>query len=217
MKSENRMDIGSKDLYWIGIAGLPGSGKTTTAKNYVATLLKQGISAVHVPMDGYHYSRAQLDGFENPALAHERRGAPFTFNGQQLLEDIQTCIAKGSFAFPSFDHALKDPVAGDIVVDSKIQKVVVMEGNYLLLANFEPWPKISSFFDETWFIATPIEVACERLARRHQQAWGWPLEECIERVKNSDLLNMHIILENKIQPDKVIHNDDHQSVSGTDC
>ncbi|KAJ3082417.1 hypothetical protein HDU99_002756, partial [Rhizoclosmatium hyalinum] len=45
----------------VGIAGIPGSGKTT-----LATALKNqlGEAAVLLPMDGFHLTRAQLDALD---------------------------------------------------------------------------------------------------------------------------------------------------------
>lgn len=60
--------------------------------------------AASVPMDGYHYTRAQLDDMKNPEEAHTRRGAPFTFD---------------AVGFNQLVHKLKGPVikpqsAGDV-------------------------------------------------------------------------------------------------------
>jgi pantothenate kinase len=41
-------------------------------------------------------------------------------------------LSAGFGEYPSFDHALGDPVAGDIKV-CKEHRVVLVEGNYLLL------------------------------------------------------------------------------------
>lgn len=35
-----------------------------------------------VPMDGWHFSRAQLDVMPDPKLAHDKRGAEWTFDGE---------------------------------------------------------------------------------------------------------------------------------------
>lgn len=45
----------------IGIAGVPGSGKSTIAAAAAARLVARGVASVALPMDGFHYSRAQLD------------------------------------------------------------------------------------------------------------------------------------------------------------
>ena len=48
--------------YWIGIAGPPGSGKSSLATSVCRKLneLSNKEISVVLPMDGYHYTRAQL-------------------------------------------------------------------------------------------------------------------------------------------------------------
>ncbi len=54
----------------IGIAGVPGSGKSTVAAAAAARLVARGVAAVALPMDGFHYSRAQLDAM--PVRSYSR-------------------------------------------------------------------------------------------------------------------------------------------------
>ena len=68
--------------YVVGLAGCPGSGKTTTAAAVVARCnalaQKAGLApdfAALLPMDGFHLYRRQLDAMPDPAEAHRRRGA----------------------------------------------------------------------------------------------------------------------------------------------
>ncbi len=65
----------------MGLAGSPGSGKTTTAAAVVARVNELAAAAgaaqevaVCLPMDGFHLYRAQLDALPDPAEAHRRRG-----------------------------------------------------------------------------------------------------------------------------------------------
>jgi len=108
-----------------------------------------------MPQDGFHYCKADLATFNDPELAFRRRGAPFTFDVNSLLELVsslkKTPVATGaeSEAFiqaPSFDHTRQDPVEDDVQISSKTQ-VVVIEGNYTLL-NEDPWDQIAEAVDE---------------------------------------------------------------------
>ena len=150
-------NVSQSKRYLIAVSGIPGSGKTTLATMVSSRLNeKHAIQspgthngsplAAFVPMDGYHLSRAQLDAMPDPATAHDRRGAAFTFDGdaflklvkmlrEPLLPESQTLYA------PSFDHALKDPVADDIAI-APSARLIVFEGNYLSL-NRSPWTRPS--------------------------------------------------------------------------
>ena len=89
-----------------------------------------------VPMDGFHYYRSELDQMPDPALAHARRGAAFTFNARAFMDCVRRIMAAspadGPIAVPSFDHGRGDPVEGDIVVEPHHQLIIV-EGLYVLL------------------------------------------------------------------------------------
>ena len=89
--------------------------------------------AAFVPMDGFHLTRAQLDALPDPANAHARRGAEFTFDGEGFLKLVQRLRApltsSSSVVYaPSFDHAVKDPKEDDIMVDVS-HRIIVFEGN----------------------------------------------------------------------------------------
>lgn len=44
----------------MGIVGVPGSGKSSTAKAVCARLNARGVPAANVPMDGFHYYRSAV-------------------------------------------------------------------------------------------------------------------------------------------------------------
>lgn len=88
--------------------------------------------------------------FEDAELAHERRGAPFTFNVDAFVQAVQTLRttpvtcpdeAETMIRLPSFDHALQDPIKDDVCIPSRT-RLVIVEGNYTLLDD-EPWRLIS--------------------------------------------------------------------------
>lgn len=147
-------------------------------------------------MDGYHYTRAQLDAFPNPSVAHARRGAAFTFDADAFLDLIITLRkpATAPILAPTFDHQRKDPVPADIHITESV-RIVVVEGNYLALD--EPlWRDACGLFDEVWFVDVAFDVARRRLRERHVRAGiVKDLEEGDRRAVENDLVNGQEILD----------------------
>lgn len=171
--------------------------------------------AAFVPMDGYHLSRAQLDAMPDPATAHARRGAAFTFDGdsflslvkklrEPLLPESQTLHA------PSFDHAKKDPVINDISIAPSV-RLIVFEGNYLSLST-PPWKDAAELMDELWFVEVDFNVARDRLIYRHVKSGIAENEElAAKRADENDLVNGKEIVENKLDVHEVIYSKDDKT------
>ncbi len=81
----------------IGIAGVPGSGKTSLAMAVCQRINQQtGMeTAIQVPMEGFHYYKKEQDAMPNPKLAYARRGAHWTFNAHAYVKFLQTIKAQG--------------------------------------------------------------------------------------------------------------------------
>jgi pantothenate kinase len=71
----------------------------------------------------------------DPALACTRRGAPFTFDAEAFIELVRRLRHEKatkrddpqvSFRAPSFDHAVKDPIADDIYLSSD-ENLIILE------------------------------------------------------------------------------------------
>jgi pantothenate kinase len=81
----------------VGIAGGPGSGKSTAAQEVCARINSMAGCpvAVVVPMDGFHYYRRELDAMADPTAAHARRGAPWTFDAAKYVACLRGVVEKG--------------------------------------------------------------------------------------------------------------------------
>ena len=151
----------------IGVAGAPGAGKTTLAEDLVAALAERlGSDAVaHLPMDGYHLADVQLDALG----LRDRKGAPETFDGHGYLATLAR-LRSGDPAtvyVPGFERVLEQPVAAALAIPASV-RVVVSEGNYLLLAD-DPWPRVRELFDEVWFVDLADRERLRRLVSRHTE------------------------------------------------
>ncbi|XVE77860.1 hypothetical protein DITRI_Ditri13aG0097100 [Diplodiscus trichospermus] len=199
----------------VGLAGPPGAGKSTLAFEVMQRInnlwsqkarpfdsqVKPPDVAIVIPMDGFHLYRSQLDAMENPEDAHARRGAPWTFDPMLLLNCLKNLRNQGSVYAPSFDHGIGDPIEDDIFVSLQ-HKVVIVEGNYLLLEE-GVWKEISSMFDEKWFIDVDLDKAMQRVLRRHIST-GKPPDVAQWRIDYNDRPNAELIMKSKKNADLVI-------------
>ena len=176
---------------WVAIAGGPGSGKTTLASCVKQRLEAEGLRVCVVPMDGYHFYRRELDAMPDPAHAHAKRGAPFTFNAPRLLEDLAVARRRGEGLFPSFDHARGDPVEGDVELRSDAD-VVLVEGLYLMLRE-APWNRLLELFDVGVFVRCAEPEQRRRIIARHMAAGR---TGAADRADNNDLPNGRFVNEN---------------------
>lgn len=186
----------------VGIAGIPGSGKSSLAR-HVSNRIEsiRGPCCVTVSMDGWHYPRAVLDKMDDPETAYKRRGAAFTFDADAFVSFAQRLRQEGMnelFA-PSFSHADKDPIYNDIHINDS-HKIVLIEGLYCCL-NLEPWRRAAECWDLRWFIDTSPTIARDRLIRRHIESGICPDKiSAAKRADANDLLNGEWILAHIYEP-----------------
>jgi pantothenate kinase len=175
----------------LGIAGPPGSGKTTLVTRLLAAATAyEGVAGriAHVPMDGFHLTNAELDSLGR----RDRKGAPDTFNASAyagVLASVRA-LPRAVVAAPSFDHVVGEPVEGAIVVPMDAD-LVVTEGNYLLLDDGD-WAAVPALLDEVWWCALDDEVRVERLVTRHVET-GREVEDATEWVLRSDEANAEVV------------------------
>ncbi|KAI1756083.1 P-loop containing nucleoside triphosphate hydrolase protein [Xylaria castorea] len=205
--------------FMIAIGGIPGSGKTTLSQTVTQALnarhanlhpeVREAVPiAAFVPMDGYHLTRAQLSALPDPATAHARRGAEFTFDGVSFLALVKALrepltASSGTIFAPSFDHAVKDPKENDIAIHPG-HRIVIFEGNYVVLDK-QPWSEAAGLMDERWFVDVDFDVARRRLVARHVKAGiAKDEDEARKRADENDLVNGRQIVENRTHVHEVV-------------
>lgn len=185
----------------LGLVGAPGSGKTTLAASLVAAAdaaAGEAGAGVALSMDGFHCTRAELAARPDAAAALARRGSPWTFDAESLAARI-TAVREGGDAvtsWPSFDHAVGDPVSDAITVPPlPLARVVIVEGLYLL-HDAHGWAAVGAALRgcAVYFLDTPPELARERLCARHCAAWGISRDAALARIATNDALNADTVL-----------------------
>jgi pantothenate kinase len=142
----------------IGIAGAPGSGKST-----IADALAQRLgSSVVIPMDGFHLPQARLVELGR----RDRMGAPDTFDVEAFVETVaRLSTTKATVLAPAFDRTIEEPVPGAIELPPELDHVII-EGNYLLLDS-GGWQRVAPLLDITVFLELDPETRQQRLIERH--------------------------------------------------
>lgn len=185
----------------VGLVGLPGSGKTTLAAQLVREVNRaagEG-TAVALGMDGFHLTRAQLATRPDAAAALARRGAPWTFDPVGLAARLRDLREPGAgVAWPGFSHEAGDPVEGAATV-LPTARLVLVEGLYVLHRG-DGWD-LTGLLDECGYLDVTLNVALQRLAARHQSAWGMTPEQAWARIAANDRLNADVVLASRARAD----------------
>jgi pantothenate kinase len=175
----------------LGIAGNPGAGKSTLVELLLSRIaaIKGDQWVAHVPMDGFHLADAQLDRLGN----RDRKGAPDTFDAAGYAHLLERVVREtdAPVYVPGFDRTLEQPLAGALVV-LPAARLVITEGNYLLLADPE-WATARAAMNAVWSVTTEEALRVQRLVERHvrfgktqleARAWVADIDQ-----RNSDLVS----------------------------
>lgn len=147
-KSPNSHKEETDNTVWICVTGGPGAGKTTVTKQVVASLERMTnvdhathLSAIVIPMDGYHYSQKELIHVRDPKNGLKRKGAPWTFDAERLCQDLIAAKVNGRSRFPGYSRQISEPVPDKVRLEPH-HKIVFVEGNWLLLGKLvEEWER----------------------------------------------------------------------------
>ena len=186
----------------VGIVGPPAAGKSTLAVTLADALRREhgAGTAVAVPMDGFHLANAELARL---GLA-DRKGAPETFDAAgfvHLLTRLRAAPDDEVVYAPEFNRTLNESIGSAIPVPASV-RVVVVEGNYLLLPR-EPWARVRDLLDLALYIEAPVSTRVDALLRR-QRSRGLDRDAAHDWVYRSDEANAALIASTRDRADRIL-------------
>lgn len=185
----------------VGLAGGPGVGKSTLAFQIVETLNSlTPNSAAFVPMDGFHMRHSKLEALGTV----KEKGTPHTFEGAEFVEFLKRLkAADRAVSGPGYSRKIED-VVDDAFTVAPEAKVLVTEGNYLLLGE-RPWDAVKPLLDLAAFINVPREMVRSRLMKRHAEEGLFSEERNQEHINRVDLPNYDLVVASKPRAHLVIN------------
>ena len=194
-----QIDNHSTSRYFIALSGAPGSGKSTVSEKLVSDLNTVGHKSSILQMDAFHYDD-QILKEKNLLL---KKGAPETFDVMGLLNFINRLEKESEVVIPVFDRSLELSRSSAVIISDDI-KVVIVEGNYLLLKS-HPWRELHKFFNSTIMVNCDEKILEERLIKRWEN-FNLSKEIINQKVYENDLPNGVYVLKNSISPDFELSN-----------
>eukprot|EP00980_Cylindrotheca_fusiformis_P003365 scaffold747_cov120-Cylindrotheca_fusiformis.AAC.21 len=181
--------------FMVGVVGIPGSGKSTSAEIISALL---GDSIV-MPMDGYHIPMAELQKAPNAEELIYRRGAPDTFDPESAKKDLERIVhgKEAKVSIPGFDHAKGDPEKDQYTFNRDEHSVVICEGIYIMHQG-DGWEDIKNYFDYTIYIGIDVDTCVARLKARNKCIPGYTPEEIEIRCEVVDRTNAETVEKSRI-------------------
>lgn len=190
---------GMQDRLIVGVAGIPGAGKSTLAARLVEAMDRQvPDTAALIPMDGFHLPHATLEARGQVS----RKGAEFTFDVEGYVELLRRYRhAETVGTFPVYSRQIENPMPANTGITLQT-RVIVTEGLYLLLPQ-PPWSALAEVIDECWWLELPADTARKRLRQRDADL-GRSVAVSETRYERNDRINTETILVAQRTPDRIV-------------
>ncbi len=192
---------------FVGIAGAPGSGKSTTVERVFDALdaAHPGQIAI-LPMDGFHYDDAVLHQMGRRPW----KGAPDTYDVGGLVSVLKRLRdpSETRVAVPVFDRDLEISRGSARIIPDDV-KLILVEGNYVLLDR-TPWDALAGMFDLTVMIDVPEEELRRRLRARWEH-FGLTEDQIAHKLDGNDLPNGRDVIQGS-RPADIIYRQDEGSL-----
>src|SRR5690606_25856338 len=110
--------------------------------------------------------------------------------------------ATGPMSGAGYSRQIEDVVDGAFTVPATT-KLLVVEGNYLLLAT-APWWRVKPLLDRAIYLDVPAGLVRARLMKRHAEAGLFTEERNRAHVERVDLVNYDTVQRSRPRADVVI-------------
>jgi pantothenate kinase len=204
----------------VAVVGPPGSGKTAFATILIAVVNAEAQDEVAalVGLDGWHYPNVYLashfierNGEHMPL--QRIKGSPETFDAAAAFDCLSQIRRGGRVSFPVYSRTLHEPIPAGGTIEAS-HRVVVVEGNYLLLDE-EPWRRFRQLFDIRLFISASPETLVNSLMERHLR--GGKMSSAAERqVQEVDLANAQRVGPSVVHAQVLVHKADARFIERVD-
>ena len=188
-----------KKRYFIALAGPPASGKSTISEKLNEDLNIKGFPSDILQMDGFHLDNAILSS-QNLL---PRKGSPETFDVMGLKSFLIRLANEPEVIVPIFDRALELSRSSAVTISNN-KKIIIVEGNYLLL-NSHPWSELNDYFDSRIMIHCEESVLEKRLIDRWK-GFNLTQDQINQKVYENDLPNGVNVNQNSIEADYYLEN-----------
>ena len=185
--------------YFIALAGPPASGKSTISEKLNEDLNTKGFPTDILQMDGFHLD----DGILNFTNLLSRKGSPETFDVMGLKSFLIRLANEPEVIVPIFDRALELSRSSAVTISNN-KKIIIFEGNYLLL-NSHPWSELNDYFNSRIMIHCKESVLEKRLIDRWK-GFNLTQDQINHKVYENDLPNGVNVNQNSIEADYYLEN-----------
>ena len=189
----------TSNRFVVGIAGGPGSGKSTFAvrlKELINSNAKADLAQIF-PMDGFHRKNIAL---ERSGLISVK-GAPETFDVKGYLSMLNRIKLGENLKAPVYSREIHDVIENALSIEP-YHKIIITEGNYLFY-DMAGWCEIKDIIDLKIYIEAEKNVCEKRLLERHMRG-GKTEAEALEKIREVDMKNFDLIDQTIKYADEVI-------------
>ncbi|MGR3303280.1 MAG: nucleoside triphosphate hydrolase [Candidatus Scalindua sp.] len=195
----SRVNVNISKRFIVGIAGGPGSGKSTFAvrlKELINSKAKTDLTQIF-PMDGFHRKNIAL---ERSGLISVK-GAPETFDVENYISILNRIRLGENLKAPIYSRETHDVIDNALSIEP-YHKIIITEGNYLFY-DLEGWCEIKDIIDLKIYLNIERDVCEKRLLERHMRG-GKTEADALEKIKRVDMKNYDLIDQTKKYADEVI-------------